>query len=54
MIFAGCGGGGNSNLGVTPVATTDMTINGNAVDASGNALNAGRPLSITLDVVKGP
>jgi len=54
MIFAGCGGGGNSNIGVTPVAITDMTINGNAVDASGNALNAGRPLSITLDVVKGP
>jgi hypothetical protein len=54
MIFAGCGGGGNSNIGVTPIATTNMTINGNALDASGNALNAGRPLSITLDVVKGP
>ena len=54
MIFAGCGGGGGkTNLGVTPTATTNMTINGNALDSSGNALNAGRPLSITLDVVKG-
>ncbi len=54
MIFAGCGGGGKSTIGVTPVATTGMTIEGNALDANGNALNAGRPLAITLDVVQGP
>ena len=53
IIFAACGGGGNKNIGVTPIAVTPMTINGNALDANGDALNAGRPLAITLDVVKG-
>ena len=53
MIFAGCGGG-KSTIGVTPVATTPMTIEGNALDANGNPLNAGRPLAIILDVVRGP
>ena len=54
MIFAGCGGGKKTTAPVTPIATTGMTIEGNALDANGNALNAGRPLAITLQVVKGP
>lgn len=35
----------------TPTGTYSLTITGNALDASGNALNASRSLSFTLDVV---
>ena len=51
IIVAGCGGG-KTDIGVTPIATTNMNIIGNALDANGNPLNAGRPLTIIIDVVQ--
>ena len=53
LIVAGCGGG-NSTIGATPVATTNMTIFGNALDVNGNPINAGRQTQIIMDVVQGP
>ena len=52
FIFVGCGGGSKATTG-TPTGTYPLTITGNALDANGNAVNASRSLSFTLDVVKG-
>ena len=53
LIFVGCGGHGSKATTETPTGTYPLTITGNAVDANGNAVNASRPLSFTLDVVTG-
>jgi hypothetical protein len=47
--LAGCKHKKNTSL-ETPSGTTGMTIQGNAVDANGNPLNASRSVSITLVV----
>lgn len=52
IIFVGCHHGA-APTDVTPVAVTNMTIVGNALDANGNAINASRPMQITLDVIAG-
>jgi hypothetical protein len=52
IIFVGCHHGA-APTNVTPVAVTNMTIVGNALDANGNAINASRPMTITLDVIAG-
>ena len=47
--LAGCKHKNNTSL-ETPAGTTALTIQGNAVDANGNPLNASRTVSITLVV----
>ena len=51
IIFAGCGGHNTTPTETTPTGSTTMTIIGNALDASGNPINASRPMQFTLDVV---
>jgi hypothetical protein len=53
LIFAGCHGASNANKAITPAGVYSMTFLGNALDASGNPINASRSIQITLDVVKG-
>jgi len=50
LIFAGCGSSGSTAI-PTPIGVYSLTVTGNAVDASGNPLNASRPLAFTLDVI---
>jgi len=47
--LAGCKHNKNTSL-ETPAGTTAMTVQGNAVDANGNPLNASRSVTITLVV----
>jgi sugar lactone lactonase YvrE len=51
-VLAGCHKKSTASSLATPTGTSVMTIEGNAVDAAGNPLNAGRSLTITLDVTK--
>jgi hypothetical protein len=50
LLLAGCGSSGVSGI-ATPIGTYTLTITGNALDASGNPLNASRAVSFTIDVV---
>jgi len=51
-ILLGCGGHGNAVTTATPTGPpVVMTILANAVDSSGNPINASRAFQITLDVV---
>jgi len=51
-IVAGCHGGANPRGSTaTPVGVTPMTMIGQALDSNGNPLNAGRPLSFSIDVL---
>ena len=51
-IVAGCHGGANpKGSTATPTGITPMTMIGQALDSSGNPLNAGRPLSFSIDVL---
>ncbi len=54
LILAGCGGSGPSPNIPTPVDVYSLEVTGNALDASGNPLNASRALAFTLDVIAGP
>jgi hypothetical protein len=51
-VLAGCHKKSTANSLATPTGTSVMTIESNAVDAAGRSLNAGRSLTITLDVTK--
>lgn len=50
-ILAGCHHGSAAITTATPVGVTNLTIQGNAADASGNSLNTARSFQVTLDVV---
>jgi hypothetical protein len=49
LVFVGCHHGATTIE--TPTGVYPLTITGNALDANGNALNASRSLSFTLDVI---
>lgn len=50
-IFVGCGGHGVTKVtSATPPSTTTMQLQGSALDANGNPLNASRSLHIILNV----
>jgi hypothetical protein len=51
IVFAGCRYHRATTTPATPTGATIMTLQGNALDANGNALNASRPLRVILDVV---
>jgi sugar lactone lactonase YvrE len=51
-VLAGCHKKSTANSLATPTGTSVMTIESNAVDAAGRSLNAGRSLTITLDVTQ--
>jgi sugar lactone lactonase YvrE len=54
IVFVGCGGSkGVIPTKATPVGITNLTFLGDAVDSQGNPLNASRPISIVLNVLKG-
>jgi hypothetical protein len=50
-VLAGCHHHGTTITTATPVGTTNLTVLGNALDATGNSLNASRTFQVTLDVV---
>jgi hypothetical protein len=50
-LFMGCHHGGRLTTPATPTGATTITLQGNALDASGNPLNAARTLQVILDVV---
>lgn len=51
-LVVACHKGNAANSTATPVAVTNMNVVANAVDSSGNSLNASRGLQITLDVIQ--
>jgi hypothetical protein len=50
LLASGCHHGGAAVTSATPAGVTTMTLYGNALDASGNPLNASRSMQIVLDV----
>jgi hypothetical protein len=51
-LLSACKKNGVVNSTATPIAATTMNVVANATDSSGNSINAGRGLQITLDVIK--
>lgn len=52
LVFVGCHHS-SATTAETPTGVYPLTITGNALDANGNALNAARSLSFTLNVITG-
>lgn len=50
LLLVGCHSSSTPTT-ATPTGTYSLTVTGNALDANGNAINASRPLSFTLDVI---
>jgi sugar lactone lactonase YvrE len=51
-LVAACHKSNAANSTATPIAVTNMNVVANALDSSGNSLNASRGLQITLDVIQ--
>jgi len=52
-VISACGKKNNAATSTaTPIATTPLNVVANAIDSSGNSINASRGLQITLDVIK--